>query len=419
MKTTLPSLTAKPNRAPAVGATAKSALYTGGRASTVARSGTTWNSSPNGISTATVAQLAGRINNLGSRNRAAAHKPLRIRELLTIVTQLSIMLRSGVDLADAVRSIATRSKRESIRQAMAAVYSSLENGCRLSDALQAQQRQFGALMVASVAAGEASGTLSDVLARVTQVLNDELRMRNSIRSALSYPLILTAVTSFVLAAMIFFVLPQFGDIYASAGARTPAMTRMLLDASELARSYWWLLLAAAGMVAASVWRYFASSNGRLVVDRVLLNTPLLRSICGPLISGRVFRLQGAMLSSGVPMVDALQLTRECVSNQCFKHMLDHVESTVINGEGVAVALRKYPFVPDEATDMIATAESNGQLASVLQTVGEFYESQGEQNLRDTIKFAEPAIIIGMGLMIGAIVLAVMLPMLDLSTAAQA
>ena len=152
------------------------------------------------------------------------------------------------------------------------------------------------------------------------------------------------------------------------------------------------------------------------IDKALIRTPFVRTICASLFSGRMFRLQGVMLTSGVPMLEVLQLTRYSVGNSCYSELIDRIEASVINGEGVADALCDSPCVPNGAAEMISTAEANGQLGEVLQTVGEFYEYEGEQLLRDAVKFAEPAIIVALGLIVGAIVLAVMLPLLDLSTA---
>lgn len=351
-----------------------------------------------------------------SANEKKRPKALSKRELLTVVTQLSIMMRSSVDLADAVRTISQRSKNAKIREALGHVYSSLERGCKLSDAMADQRHSFGTVMVATVAAGEAAGRLPDVLNRLNSIIKDELRMRSALKSAISYPLVLIGVTSLVMVAMVFFVLPQFAGIYESSEASVPFSTQIMLDGAKFAKDYWW---AIAGMVAAGgfgLLKLFRTEAGREKLDRWMLRLPYIKQIVSPILSGRLFRLQGAMLESGVPVLDVLQLTRQSAGNCCFAQLSDEVSESVINGRGVAEALRQSPYVPDSAADMIATGESNGQLGSVMQMVGEFYESEGEQRLRDAVKIVEPAIIVGLGLVIGTIVLAVMLPLLDLSTA---
>jgi type II secretory pathway component PulF len=287
---------------------------------------------------------------------------------------------------------------------------------RLSQAMQENQSLFGGVMVASIAAGEASGRLPEVLGRLSAIIRDEMRLVSSIRGAISYPLVLLCVTGLVLSAMIFFVLPQFGTIYASSRAPTPALTQLLLDAATLARGYWYLMLSAVGLIGVALWRFFKSDSGRRQVDQAVFRLPFTNRICSSLMAGRMFRLQGVMLNSGVPMLDVLQLTKYSVGNRCYRDLIDQIEESVVSGRGMSPVLSQSSIVPSGAADMIVTAEANGQLGSVLQTVGEFYESEGEQYLRDAVKIAEPAIIVVVGLIVGSIVLAVMLPMLDLSTA---
>jgi type II secretory pathway component PulF len=299
---------------------------------------------------------------------------------------------------------------------MALVYSALESGQKLSDALHQQQGRFSGMMIASIAAAEASGNLTEVLGRLTDIIKDQMRLANSIRSAVSYPMVLLCVTSMVLMAMLFFVLPQFAKIYQSSRAETPLLTQLLLDFSAMVRASWPVLATIGAAISAAAYRILKTTSAKRKLDHLLLRMPGLGPINRNLINGRLFRLQGSMLASGVPMVEVLGLTKHAVNNTQIVNLIGEVEGSVLQGEGMAPALRISNYIPDEAADMIGTAEANGQLAAVLQTVGEFYESQGEQKMRDFVKIAEPAIIVGMGLVIGSIVLAVMLPLLDLSRA---
>jgi type II secretory pathway component PulF len=353
---------------------------------------------------------------IGQAKLVEKQRPLPKQELLMILTQISIMLRSGVDLADAVRSISLRSQSGATRQSMALVYSALESGQKLSDALQQQQGRFSGVMIASIAAAEASGNLTEVLRRLTDIIKDQMRLANSIRSAISYPIVLMFVTSMVLMAMLFFVLPQFARIYESSRAETPLLTQLLLDFSAMVRASWPVIVTLGAALSAAAYRILKTTSAKRKLDHLLLRMPGLGPINRNLINGRLFRLQGSMLASGVPMVEVLGLTKHAVNNTQIVNLIGEVEGSVLQGEGMAPALRISNYIPDEAADMIGTAEANGQLAAVLQTVGEFYESQGEQKMRDFVKIAEPAIIVGMGLVIGSIVLAVMLPLLDLSRA---
>ncbi len=234
----------------------------------------------------------------------------------------------------------------------------------------------------------------------------------------SYPIVLGIVTLGVLTGMIFFVLPQFAGIYASSRAPVPVVTAMLLTGASYLRTWWWLFAIVAGVTGGTAWKFLRSPSGRRLVDTQCFRIPVLRDVCRSLSVGRMFRLQGVLLESGVPLLEVLQLTNDISNNAQVKSLNTQMQAAVLVGKTMSSALVDNICVPDGALEMVATAENNGQLADVLQTVGEFFESEGEQKLRDVVKIAEPAIIVTLGVIIGAIVLAVMLPMLDLSSAGR-
>jgi type II secretory pathway component PulF len=232
---------------------------------------------------------------------------------------------------------------------------------------------------------------------------------------LMYPLVLGFVTVGVLNAMIFFVLPQFSKVFADLGNTPPPLTAALLSVGEFARDH--LLLLAGGLVGAVVSLVALRNHPavRRLCDYTLLNGVLIRDATRALSTGRVFRLLGAMLQSGVPLVDGIRLCRNASKNQFFRGMFDRMEADVLEGRGLAQTLAGAEFVPIGAAGMVATAERSGKLGQVLQSVGEFYEDQGEQRLRDLIKILEPAIILLLGAIVAGVVLSIVLPLLDVTT----
>ncbi|TWT76142.1 Type II secretion system protein F [Posidoniimonas polymericola] len=338
------------------------------------------------------------------------------REQVMFITQLAIMTRSGVDVADALRSISARAKRPALRAAMEELHELLQEGKCLSQALAAQAGRFDGVVIASVTAGEASGTLPEVLGRLGGLMRDELRTKAALRSVLSYPIVLTVVTFGVLTGMVFFVLPQFAGIYESSRAPTPVVTKLLLNGSSLLRAYWWLVALAAAGTCVAFWQVGRSTSGRRFFDNLCYSLPLLSSVCRSLSIGRAFRLQGVLLDSGVPLLEVLELTQQASRSTLMRELNHDMQQAVLVGKNMSSAMINSRCVPDGALEMVATAESNGQLAPVLQTVGEFFEGEGEQQLKELVKLAEPIIIVLLGIVVGGIVLAVMLPMLDLSSA---
>ena len=344
-----------------------------------------------------------------------AGRQLRKRDLVMIITQLSIMSRSGVDLADAVQSLTNRAKRPDVRSALSDVHAALQNGQSFSQALAQQGNLFGDAMVAVIRAGEASGRMTEVLGRLAVLLRDEMRMQATIRSIMSYPALLLVVTGGVLMAMILFVLPQFAEVYKTMNAPPPWFTQILLDIGMGVRTYWWGVLIGSAVLLTAIVLFWRSQRGKVFRDHFLLQGMLLGPIFKAILAGRALRLVGNMLESGVSLMEALQLASNASGNIMLKRMFGRIEEEVLAGRTISQVLIQSPYVPEGTGEMVATAEATGQLANVLQTVGEFHEAEGEQALRDGVKILEPVIIVGLGVVVAGVVLAVMLPLLDLST----
>ena len=340
------------------------------------------------------------------------------RELLSFASQLAIMTRSGVDVASSLESLARQNKRIPFRKLIQQVHFDVTSGLSLSDALAKHEAALGATFTASVAAGEASGQLSDVLNQFARLVRSEIRLRNTLRTMLTYPALLLSVSSLVLIALVMFVLPQFAEIFAQYETPLPAITSLLLAvATELRTRFWlWgglLVAAVAGGVVMCT-----SSSGRRMIDNLLLNTRVLRDVTRSLLIGRTCRLLSIMICNGVPVLDSLRLAKATIRNSLYQELFARLENDVLNGRGLGVALLAAEFVPPGAAEMIATAEQTGDLGGVTQLLGEYCEEEAETRLRELVTLLEPAIILGMGFLVAIVVLAVMLPMFDLATLAQ-
>jgi type II secretory pathway component PulF len=245
-----------------------------------------------------------------------------------------------------------------------------------------------------------------------------MKLRNSLRTMLAYPVLLVVVSGVVLMALLLFVLPRFQTIFSDFDAPLPAVTRMLLAASNELRTRYWLwgpvLLVAAGGCAL----FLRSSAGRRTWDRLSLNLVVLRDVTRALFVGRTCRLLGIMIESGVPLLDSLRLARCSVNNMLYRELFDRLEDDVLNGRGLATALLESSFIPSAAAEMVVTAEKTGTLGSVTQMIGEHFEEEGESRLKEVVAMLEPAITVAMGLVVAVIVMSVMLPLFDLSSAAK-
>ncbi len=349
-----------------------------------------------------------------SRRRSRRRKVPK-RDVFAFTMQLAIMTRAGVDLASALESLARQCRSEGLKDTLQQIHTDVCEGKSVSDSLKRHADVFGPTYVATMAAGEASGKLPEVLDQLARLLQGEMRLRGTLCSVLGYPILLASVASLVLFGLTFFVLPQFGEIFEEFETPLPVMTQVLLGfATELRSRFWlWIPLVIAGMF--GLVAICRSRAGRLYWDRFVVSVKLLRDVTQSLIIGRSFRLMGIMLDSGVPLLESLRLVRSSIRNSLFQDVFAALEEDVLNGRGMGDCLLNAEVVPDVAAEMMVTAERTGTLGMVTQLVGKHFEEEGESRLRALVALLEPAIIVFMGVVVAVVVLAVMLPMFDLAT----
>ena len=336
------------------------------------------------------------------------------RDLLMLTAQLSIMCRTGLDMAEALKSLAKQATNPALRSVMEDVYGDVSSGQPVSVALAKHPKIFDTAYVASIAAAEASGKMTEILSRLTELMRNEIRLHSSLRSTLAYPVILVSVASVVIMALVFFVLPQFATIFEDMDAPTPPLTHMLLTGAQFLRENIIMVLLSAGAALIGLILLFRTETVKRVRDRLVLNLRGLRGATRSLLSGRAFRIMGTMLESGIPLLEAIRLCGSSFKNRLYRELFVRLETEVVNGAGIGDTLAATAFVPSGVAQMVATAEQTGQLGSVMETVGEFYEDDGERRLRQLITVMEPAIIVAMGGVVACVVLSVVLPLLDVS-----
>ncbi len=353
-----------------------------------------------------------------STKTARRGKAIRKQDIAEITSQLAIMTRSGVDIASAITSLAAQCQRPDLAAVLSQVREAVLSGNTLSEALKQHPEAFDGSFVATVAAGEASGKMAQVLQQLAQMQRNQIRSARAMRSVMTYPILLMCISLSVVTALVIFVLPKFSEIFAQYEVPLPIITQLLIAVAAELRSRWWLWapLLMASIVALWTWRN--SATGRQTLDRIWINTVGVRDICRTLLVGRTCRLLGLMLDSGVPLLDSLRFSRQAVNNMLFKNMLAELEEAVVNGRSLASALETTDILPRSASEMIITAEKTGNLGEVTRLLGEYYEEEAEARVRQLAGILEPLITVVMGVVVAIVVLAVMLPVFDLSTFAS-
>ncbi len=336
-------------------------------------------------------------------------------DLVMMLSQLTIMCQSGVDLAEALQSVARQFPKAALKSVLLQVHGDVSSGCSFSESLARHPHVFDNLFVASIAAGEQSGSINQVLERLTYLVRSDMRLHSTVWSMLMYPLVLAGVTTIVLNALVFFVLPQFATVFETLEKPVPALTQFLLHLGTVLQTHAVVIFGGLFAVLLGAYRLRHATAVRRVWDYATLRLAVVRNVTQALLAGRTFRLLGTMLMSGVPLVEGLRLCCSATKNQLYRELFEQVERDVLNGAGLAGPLLTSQFLPSGAAQMVVTAERSGRMGEVLKNVGEYYEDEGERALRDLIKIAEPAVIMVLGLVVAGIVLSIIVPMLDVST----
>jgi len=362
------------------------------------------------------------LGNMAKSTATTAARPrhgrVRSAELVTMMSQLTIMMQSGVALAEALEHLSQTSRSAALRAVLHDLHTDVTSGTSLSQALRKHPDVFDEAFVAGIAAGEQSGNIIQVLERLSTLLRNEKRLRTSIWAMLTYPLLLCGVMGVVLLGLVFFVLPQFKQVFLGFGHPAPPLTQFMLDAGDFARSNIWAFVAAGVALVLGLIYFCQQPIARRWWDHVLMHAIVVRNAARTLSSGRCFFLLGTMLQSGVPLLDCLRLGRSASRSQIFRSLFDRMEEDLIHGRGISGALATADFLPSGAAQMIATAERSGKLGPVMLTIGQYYEEEGETAVRNIVKLAEPALIVLLGVIVATVVMSIMLPLFDASTMVQ-
>ncbi|MGB3052814.1 MAG: type II secretion system inner membrane protein GspF [Polyangiales bacterium] len=332
--------------------------------------------------------------------------------------QLSVLLRSGVPLVEALNALIEQLDHPDLKTAFTDTRNKVNEGSTLAGALKAHPKIFLSLYVNMVAAGEASGTLEDVLGRLADFLDEQTRLQSKVRGALAYPIVMAVVVVVILFLMMSVVVPKVTSIFQNFNQALPWYTSVLIWVSDIFSNYWWLLAALMGGGIYWFRRWKATEEGRRKWDLFVLDVPLFGPLLLMVAVARFSRTLATLLASGVPVLAAMDITRNVLGNTELMRIVEDARESVREGEGIAKPLRQAGRFPPIMTHMMAVGERTGQLEEMLLHVADAYDQQIEVRVGAMTSILEPVLIVVMGVVVGGIAFAILMPLLQLNEMIQ-
>lgn len=335
-------------------------------------------------------------------------------EVIYVTNQLAIMVETGISLAAALEGIGAQQPNPTLKKILHELRQSVEQGEDFSAALARYPRLFDSTYVSLVKVSEATGSLGPMLERIAGYLHKEAETRGKVRAAMAYPAVMLTLAIGVTVFLLVYIMPQFTPLFESRGLALPLPTRITMAVSNSLLGYWYLwLVGIAAAVAGFVYGQ-KTPQGRMAWHWVRIQLPLVGPMTRKVVISRSIRTLGTMLSSGIPMLEALEMTAGVAGNFFYEGLWRQVSEKVTNGSQVCEALAGSPLLPPTLVQMISAGEQTGKLGPILERVSTYYDHEVESSLKAVTSMIEPILITIMGSVVGTIGLALLLPIFSLS-----
>lgn len=361
------------------------------------------------------------------RNPKSSSPHIGTKELCRMTRQLSALLHAGMPLVPALTALAEqlqsqtngpasgRSKRP-LATVVEEIRDHVNEGGSLAQALEQHPGIFSALFVNMVSAGENSGALEEVLARLADILEKRVQLTDKVKAALTYPTLMTVVAAGVVLFLLSYVVPGLTRLFVEMNRDLPTPTRVLIAVSDFTRSYFIVLIGSLCGSVIGVAVLYKSQDGKAWLDRAILRLPLLGPLVLRLELTRLTRTLGALLKSGLPVLGAMEITQRVVQNSLIAQAMDTIKEAVQKGDSIADAVRTTGLFPPVVYHLLATGQLSGNLEQGLLEIAEMYDAEVQSSVRTLTTLLEPLILLAMGAIVGFIVLAILLPVFEINQA---
>lgn len=340
-------------------------------------------------------------------------RKININDLATFNRQLADLLSSGIPLVKALAVIQNQTSNESLQQIIVQINQDVSGGDSLAQAMGKHPRIFSKLYCAMVKAGETGGLLDQVLQRLADFAETEAEVRSKIKSALAYPVIMVLAGIGAVIILMTVVMPKITKIYTELNQTLPLPTQILIQVNDILRDYWYFIVGGIVALVLVIWRAMKTQDGKRFIDTALVNLPVLGDMIVKKEVANFARTFGSLLHNGVSILPALEIVHDVLNNSLVADEVAKIPQNVTQGEGVAAPLKKSKIFPPVVVNMMAIGEETGRLDDVLLKIARSYDMEVDRLTKTLTSLIEPIIILGMGLIVGFIVIAMLLPIFSI------
>ncbi len=335
-------------------------------------------------------------------------------QMVAIFTrQFSVMIDAGLPLVQCLEILSQQQESKAFKRALIQIRQDVESGSNLADSMRKHPKIFNDLYTNMVAAGEAGGILDTILQRLAQYIEKSVKLNSQVKAAMIYPVAVISIAVIVVAVILWKVIPVFAALFKGLGAELPMPTIIVIALSNFIADYWWLIgITMAGTVY-SLRRYHETYKGKRVLDGIILKSPILGMLMRKIAVARFCRTLSTLTSSGVPILDGLQITARTAGNSVIEDAIMATRKSVEEGKTISEPLGETDVFPSMVVQMIAVGEQTGALDTMLSKIADFYEDEVDTAVAGLMKLLEPVLIAFLGVAIGGIVIAMYMPMFTL------
>ncbi len=335
------------------------------------------------------------------------------QEIAIFTRQFSVMLDAGLPLVQCIDAMAQQNPNSTFKKILEQVRGDIESGTTLSEAMSRHPKAFDLLYTNMIAAGETAGILDTILQRVAQFIEKIVKLKRALRSALVYPAVILSIAVIVVGIILWKVVPVFRTLFEGFNIELPLLTRIVIAASGLLESYFIFLAAFIFIGSVGLRSYYATDKGRHVIDALMLRVPVIGEVFRKIAVARFTRTLATLLSSGVPILECMDITARTSGNAILEDAIKQVRKSIEEGKTMAEPMKQSRFFPNMVIQMVSVGESTGEMDTMLVKVADYYEDEVDVVVASLLTILEPIMLVVLGVMVGGIVIAMYMPLFKL------